>query len=65
MAEMAFAFELSLGPAGLPRSLEAGIGLPWYGVDTQQSVTDSATIHALLWKVARGHFGSRRWGACE
>ena len=51
LAELAFAFELSLGPVGLPRTLEAGIGIPMFGVDTQQSVTDAATIHALLWRV--------------
>lgn len=31
--------------------LDAGIGLPWFGVHTQMSVTDSATIHQLLWRV--------------
>lgn len=51
MSDLAMAFELALGPMNNERLLDAGIGLPIYGVNTQQSVTDSATLHALLYRV--------------
>ena len=51
LSELALAFEVGLGPLSIRRSIDAGIGISWYGVYTQQSVTDSATLHELLWAV--------------
>ena len=42
---------IALGPMNLRLQLDAGIGIPWYGIFTQQSVTDSATLHQLLWHI--------------
>ncbi len=49
--DLALGFELALGPMNIPPALDVGIGITWFGVMTQQSVTDSATLHALLWRV--------------
>jgi len=51
LQDLAFAFEIALGPMNLRLQLDAGIGIPWYGIFTQQSVTDSATLHQLLWHI--------------
>lgn len=51
LSELAAAFELGLGPVNTRKSIDAGIGVSWYGVHTQQSVTDSATLHELLWSI--------------
>ena len=49
--DMAFAFEIGLGPVKHPVKIPAGIGVTWYGVLTEQSITDIASIHGILWKV--------------
>ena len=49
--DLAFAFEIGLGPVKHPAKIPAGIGVTWYGVNTEQSVTDLATVHGLLWKI--------------
>ncbi len=53
-ADLAFAFEVGLGPVKHPTVIPAGIGVSWFGVQTEQSVTDSATLHELLWRVRPG-----------
>lgn len=53
-ADVAFAFEVGLGPVKHPVVIPAGIGVSWYGVQTEQSVTDSATLHELLWRIRPG-----------
>ena len=45
------AFEIGLGPVKHPVRVPAGIGVRWFGVETEQSVTDSATLHEVLWRV--------------
>ena len=49
--DLALGFELALGPMGLRPLLRHGMGVEWFGVATQQSVTDSAALHRLLWRV--------------
>lgn len=51
VADVARLFELALGPMGLPPRVEAAVGVDWFGVDTQQSVVDSQTIHSILWRL--------------
>ena len=52
LQELAFAFELGLGGNGIAGPvIPAGTGVSWFGVDTQQSVTDAATLHRLLWEL--------------
>ena len=39
-----------LGPVKHPRKIPAGIGVTWYGIETEQSVTDLVTLHNILWR---------------
>ena len=48
--DLALGFELALGPMNLRKLVDAGMGVPMHGVYTQQSVTDVATLHRLLWR---------------
>ena len=51
LQELAFAFELGLGSTGIAGPvIPAGLGVSWFGVDTQQSVTDASSLHRLLWR---------------
>eukprot|EP00966_Prymnesium_polylepis_P233091 5390726-Prymnesium_polylepis.1 len=51
LQQLAFAFELGLGSVGLAGPIiPAGLGVSWFGVDTQQSVTDASSLHRLLWQ---------------
>ena len=36
LSELAFAFELGLGPLSIRRSIDVGIGIRWFGIFTQQ-----------------------------
>ena len=49
--DVALAFEIGLGPVKHPIRVPAGIGATWFGVETEQSVTDSATLHEIMWRV--------------
>ena len=49
--DVALAFEIGLGPVKHPVRVPAGIGATWFGVETEQSVTDSATLHEIMWRV--------------
>ncbi|KAL1528247.1 hypothetical protein AB1Y20_009605 [Prymnesium parvum] len=51
LAQLALAFELGLGPLSLRKTIDAGIGVRTFGVYSQQSVTDIASLHELLWSV--------------
>ena len=48
--DLALGFEIALGPMNLRKLVDAGMGVPMHGVYTQQSVTDVATLHRLLWR---------------
>uniref|UniRef100_A0A7S0P3H3 Rhamnosyl O-methyltransferase n=1 Tax=Calcidiscus leptoporus TaxID=127549 RepID=A0A7S0P3H3_9EUKA len=49
--DVATLFEIALGPMGLHAQAAAAVGVEWFGVDTQQSVTDSQMLHSLLWRL--------------
>ena len=52
MADLGFAFEVGYGDVGIgSRQHQSEIGLAWWGVGMQQSVTDVSTLHSLLWQV--------------
>ena len=51
LSDLAFGFEVGLGPVKHPVKVPAGIGVTSFGVYSEQSVTDAAMLHELLWRV--------------
>lgn len=52
LADMGYMFELAFGDVGVwPRQATTEIGIGWWGIGSQQSVTDSAVFHDLLWRL--------------
>ena len=51
LGDLAFAFEVGLGPVKHPAKIPAGIGVIAFGVYSEQSVTDAAMLHEILWRV--------------
>ena len=55
MAELGQAFELAYADVGIgredARAHQSDVGVGWWGVSAQQSVTDVSALHNLLWQV--------------